>query len=86
MAPAKPPLSRTFTPSRSLPPEVSRGSVPALKLEVVVYSENPAERAVYINGHRYVEGQSVAGRLVVEKIVRDGVILSGGGQRFRLRM
>ncbi len=57
-----------------------------MKLEVVVYSENPLERAVYINGRRYVEGQSVDGRLVVEKIVRDGVVLRGGGQRFLLRM
>ncbi len=79
--PATPPLSRTAGP-----PETSATGKSSMKLEVVVYSENPLERAVYINGRRYVEGQSVDGRLVVEKIVRDGVVLRGGGQRFLLRM
>ncbi len=80
-APATPPLSRTA----ALPETSATGKSP-MKLEVVVYSENPRERAVYINGRRYVEGQSVEGRLVVEQIIRDGVVLRGGGQRFLLRM
>jgi len=56
-----------------------------MKLEVLVYSDNPAERAAYIGGRRYVEGQRVEGGLRVETIAHDSVTLSGEGQRFVLR-
>jgi hypothetical protein len=56
-----------------------------LRLEVLVFSENAAERAAYINGQRYLEGQRVQGRLVVERIMRDGVVLVGEGKRIVLK-
>ena len=57
-----------------------------LSLDVLVYSAVPAERLVFINSRKYVEGQAVDGGLVIEAITADGVIVSGGeGQRFLLR-
>jgi type II secretory pathway component PulC len=52
---------------------------------VLVYSDETAQRAVYINGQRYVEGQRVGGQVLVEQILRDGVVLAANGKRFTLR-
>lgn len=52
-----------------------------LKLEVLIYSPNPAERVAYINGQRYVEGQRVTARLSVERITSDSVVLAGKDTR-----
>lgn len=62
-----------------------RESLGPLKLEVLYYSEVPADRMVFINGRKYVEGQTVDGKAVVEQIVRDGAVLSYQGQQFLLR-
>jgi hypothetical protein len=71
------PVTVPATPTRVEPQE--------LKLEVLVYSEEIAQRAAYINGQRYVEGQRVGGRMLVEEILRDGVVLTDKGRRFVLR-
>ena len=52
---------------------------------MLVYSELPAERLVFINGRKYVEGQAVTGDVVVEQITPDGVILRQADQRIELR-
>ena len=56
-----------------------------LKLEVLSYSEIPAQRLVFINGRRYREGETIDGGPKVEEIREDGVVLSDQGQRFTLR-
>jgi general secretion pathway protein B len=61
------------------------GAAGKLKLEVLSYSEIPAQRLVFINGRRYKEGDTVDGGARVEEIREDGVILSDDGQRFTLR-
>lgn len=55
-----------------------------LHLDVHVYSKVPRGRLVLINMRRYNEGQQLKEGPVVDKISRDGVILSFRGQRFRL--
>ncbi len=62
----------------------ARGSFPELKLELHVYSNRAAERTVFINGHRYNEGDTTAEGASIEEITRDGVIMSSGGNRFLL--
>jgi general secretion pathway protein B len=59
-------------------------AMPKLSLQVLVYSEVPAERMVFINNQKYVEGQSIEGKVAVESIVPDGAILSYQGKRFKL--
>jgi general secretion pathway protein B len=56
-----------------------------LRLEVLVYADDPGERSAWIDGQRYVEGQRVHGRFTVDKISPDGVLLSGEGRRMVLR-
>jgi hypothetical protein len=59
--------------------------VQALRLNVLVYSERPADRMVFINSRRYVEGERVDGKHLVEEITPEGAVLSHEGQRFLLR-
>jgi hypothetical protein len=56
-----------------------------LKLEALIYSDLPAQRMVFINGRRYVEGDMVDGKVRVEEIQEEGVALSDQGRRFTLR-
>ncbi len=60
-------------------------TVAKLKLQMVVYSEVPAERLVFINNQKYLEGSPVEGQLRVETITPDGAILTYQGKRFVLR-
>ncbi|HEV8436525.1 MAG TPA: general secretion pathway protein GspB [Methylomirabilota bacterium] len=56
-----------------------------MRLQVLVYSDVPAERLVFINNQKYVEGQSIDDKLVVERITAEGAFLSYQGKRFLLR-
>ena len=74
-------------PPAVVPPAVVPPAVPAapaqarLALDVLVYSEVPAERLVFINGRKYVEGQAVDGETVIEEITPEGAVLRRGDQQ-----
>jgi hypothetical protein len=71
---------------RPSPSRFPEGRLPdSLKLEVLIYSDHTAERVAYINGQRYVEGQRIDGRTIVEQIQRDGVLLAAGSKRYLLK-
>jgi len=55
-----------------------------LRLEALIYSEVPEKRMIFVNGRKYVEGDTIEGRLRVEEIREDGVALSGEGHRVTL--
>lgn len=57
---------------------------PELHLDVHVFATQPAERFVYINMRKYREGQTLEEGPTVERIRRDGVVLSYQGIRFLL--
>lgn len=59
-------------------------NVPHMHLDIHVYSENPAERFVFINMRRYDEGQATQEGPRIERIARDGVVMDYQGQRFFL--
>ncbi|PYM35529.1 MAG: hypothetical protein DME15_06320 [Candidatus Rokuibacteriota bacterium] len=88
--PPPPPAPKAQAPA--VTPPVTSGRPPAepkaagLKLEVLIYAEAPAERTIFINGRKYVEGDSIEGRLRVEEIQEEGVVLSEEGRRFTLRL
>jgi general secretion pathway protein B len=79
-------------PSASNPDEVlplhwqlsveTRTRLPALKLSMHVYADDPAGRFVILDGKRRVEGDPIDQGLRLEAIRRDGVVLSYNGQRF----
>lgn len=63
----------------------ARGTrIPELHLDIHVSSANAAERFVFVNMRKYVEGQTLNEGPVVERITADGVILNQHGLRFLL--
>jgi general secretion pathway protein B len=59
-------------------------NLPEMKLDIHVYSAKPAERFVFVNMRKYVEGQALSEGPVVERITTDGAILNQQGTRFLL--
>lgn len=59
-------------------------ALPELHLDVHVYATKPADRFVYINMRKYHEGNTLQEGPVLERIRRDGVVLSYQGVRFLL--
>lgn len=72
------------TPAPATPAAPAQG-LGRLALDVLVYSDVPAERFVFINGRKYVEGQVVEGGAVIEQITSDGAILRHEGKQIELR-
>ena len=88
---AAPPQSQTRTASQSTGPKLptadevtAAGGVPALNLDLHVYSTKPAERMVFVNSHKYREGDTLQEGPVVQTITPDGAILEFRGSRFLL--
>ncbi len=40
---------------------------------------------VYVNGHKYVEGETLENGAVLQRIEEDGIVVIQEGQRLRLR-
>jgi general secretion pathway protein B len=59
-------------------------ALPELHLDVHVYATKPADRFVYINMRKYHEGAALQEGPILERIRRDGVVLSYQGLRFIL--
>jgi len=68
---------------RQLPPAVM-SALPPLTVDLHVYSADPAQRFMVISGQRAQEGGTVAGGVVIERIVPDGAIAVFRGTRFLL--
>jgi general secretion pathway protein B len=60
-----------------------RAALPALKLSVHVWNNDPAQRFAIVDGQRLVEGATIGGAVVGE-IRRDGVVLELNGRRVLL--
>lgn len=87
-APAPMPAARpTPEPGSSSMPsadELAGAGVPALNLDLHVYTSNPAERMVFINSHKYREGDTLAEGPVVQQITPRGAVLEYGGRSYLL--
>ncbi len=59
-------------------------ALPPLHLDVHVYSPDPSQRFVFINGHKYIAGSRLAEGPRVVRIRPDGVELAYHGRRFLL--
>ncbi len=66
-----------------LPAQATAG-LPELAIDLHIYADDPANRAVFINGRRYQQGAVLPEGPTVEEITRDGAILRYHGQRFLL--
>ena len=58
--------------------------LPELHIDIHVYSDNPADRFVFINMNKYREDDQLGEGPVVQEIARDGVVLEHRGRRFML--
>jgi general secretion pathway protein B len=74
---AERPTDRAAAPTASAPV-----NAPAITLQVLVYSETPAQRMVFIAGRRYAEGDAIDAETVLERINADGAVFRRRGQRF----
>ncbi len=59
-------------------------NMPAMHIDIHVHSARPAERFVFINMKKYVEGDTLTEGPLLERITADGVILNQRGFRFIL--
>ncbi|MDH4259087.1 MAG: general secretion pathway protein GspB [Gammaproteobacteria bacterium] len=70
-------------PIADLPAQATAG-LPELSVDLHIYSDDPAKRAVFINGRRYQRGGVLVEGPRVEEINREGAVLSYRGRRFLL--
>lgn len=73
------------TPAMTVPDVPLRDAVAGMTLSVHMYSERPEDRMVFINGRRYVEGELVERRYLLESITPEGAVLRLGGERETVR-
>lgn len=66
-----------------LAPQATAG-LPQLAINLHVYSPDPAQRFVVLNGRRYVDGAQLQEGPTLERVTPDGVILNHRGLRFLL--
>jgi general secretion pathway protein B len=59
-------------------------NLPELHLDIHVHSPVPAERFVFVNMRKYIEGQALSEGPLVERITSQGVVLNHQGLRFLL--
>jgi general secretion pathway protein B len=83
-APRAAPVVAAGVPSIEQLPAQTTAGLPPLNLDLHIYASQPAQRAVFINGARYREGDALPGGARVQEITPDGAILFYGGQRFLL--
>ena len=57
-----------------LPPSV-RSEIPDISISMQVYSSQPGSRFAIINGKRYVESDQLADSVILDEILRQGVVL-----------
>jgi general secretion pathway protein B len=85
------PVTHSAGPIQELPPSIddlpaqTTADLPELSVDLHIYADDPAKRAVFINGRRYQRGGVLVEGPTVEEINREGAVLSYHGQRFLLR-
>jgi len=71
-------------PASEAGPEL-RDALEKFKLEVLVWAADPRDRMVFLSGRKFVEGQSLDGKVAVERIDEDSIVLAYQGQRVRVK-
>ena len=65
-------------------PALLQQAIPDMSFAGHVYSSNPAQRSVIINGSAMGEGDLIIGDLRIDEITSNGVIFDYQSQRFRI--
>jgi general secretion pathway protein B len=77
-------VSYTPAPVAVDPLAAQAAGLPELTIDLHVFTDDAARRAVFINGRRYTQGATILEGPVVEEITRDGAVLNYRGRRFLL--
>lgn len=78
------PLVSEDTPLLQQMPLEFQQALPRMAVTIHVYSQQEAQRILFINNRNYHKGDQVEGGVRVEDIVPDGAILSYRGEHFKL--
>lgn len=70
-------------PALSELPEQIQREIPRFALDGYLYSDNEADRSVLINRRLLHEGDEIASGLVLERMTREGMVLSYRGYRYQ---
>lgn len=60
-------------------------AIDSMDMSILFYSENVEERLVFINGRKYIEGDTVEGYYLLESITPEGAVFSYRDERALLR-
>jgi hypothetical protein len=76
-----------MTPGPAAPTAPAGGAdeISKLRLTVHVWADKPAERLVFINGRKYVQGDRIEDKVLLEEITQEGAMVSYQGRRSLLR-
>jgi general secretion pathway protein B len=66
-------------------PEAVRTQLPDMKISVLVFADEPADRFVLMNGQRLVEGAQLQEGLSLEQVRREGVVMQFRKYRFLVK-
>jgi general secretion pathway protein B len=83
MAAASNPVAAGLALLGELPQDI-RQQIPALTINGVVYSDNPAQRLLLVNGQVLPQGSQAAPDLTLERIGANSSEFSFRGTRFRM--
>ena len=85
----EPPRAEPTRPAVTTPapatPAGGGDEISKLKLTVHVWADKPAERLVFINGRKYVQGDRIEDKVLLEEITPEGAAVSYQGRRSLLR-
>jgi hypothetical protein len=82
--PAGPPSGSGPAPGAVSAPAKSQLSAP-VRLEVIVYAEEKSRRLAFINGRKYVEGDTLLDNATIQEIQPNAVVIVEDGRRVVLR-
>jgi general secretion pathway protein B len=71
-------------PAAVAPRPITSDAAPKLILQVLVYSDIPSQRMVFMDGRRYVEGDPIDAETTLERLTPDGAVVNRRGQRFTI--
>lgn len=66
-------------------PKPDAGEKSLLRIDILVWAPDAKDRLVYVNGRKYVEGDTMEDGAVIEQIVQDGVVVFDHDQRVLIR-
>jgi general secretion pathway protein B len=84
-SPALPAVESSPTDPASSGSSTLMQAVDGMSITILRYAQDRADRLVFINGRKYVEGDYIDGRFLIESITRDGAVLSYEGARATLK-